>query len=202
MPDSKTQTLEQLRALIRKVEGQPRVQQGQLPTRIDPLDAALGGWPSPGLSELSGRAGSGRVRLLLPAIRATTRAGGTVGVVDPLGLLHPPGLQGVELQNLLVLQPSPERAGWAAEQLAAAGALEMVVLLAALRLGRSGPRLARAAEQGSCAVIVVTERKEQALPASLRVQVEGQGPGGLELRILKQRGRMAGQRLQVRLGSG
>ncbi len=202
MSDTKSQTLEQLRALIRKVEGQPRVAQGQLPSRLEQLDAALGGWPSPGLTELSGRAGSGRVSLVLPTIRATTHAGQMVAVVDPLGLLHPPGLLGVELQNLLVLQPSPERAGWAAEQLAAAGALELVVVLTALPLGRSGPRLVRAAEQGACAVIVISERKEQALPATLRVQVEGHRPGGVELQILRQRGAMAGQRLRVPLGSG
>lgn len=206
MSEDRSQTLDALRALIRKVEGQPRVPKGQLPTRLEDLDEALGGWPSPGLTELSGRAGSGRMALLLPAIRAATRAGGIVALVDPLGLLHPPGLLGVELQRLLVVQPSPEQAGWAAEQLAGAGALDIVVLVAALRLGRSGPRLMRAAEQGKCAVFVVTEKREQALPASLRVQVEGRmaSPSGevVRLHILRQRGRMAGQRLQLRLGSG
>jgi hypothetical protein len=183
--------------MIAKLDGAPRVDNLALPPGCPALERAIGGWPRPGLTELTGRPGSGRLSLVLPAIHDLTHRDRPVAVVDPFGVLFPPGLASqaqLKLERLLVVQPAPERAGWAGEQIAASGCFELVIQLAGLRLGRSGPRLTRAAERGGCAVVVISERSEQALPAALRVEVWGRGPEGVRGRVLRRRGGRSGVR--------
>ena len=163
------------------------------------LDEAIGGWARPGVSELVGRPGSGRISLLVPVLRKLTRAERAVALVDPLGVLNPPGLSGVRLDRLLVVQAACERAGWASEQLAGSGSFELVVHLSALRLGRSGPRLVRAAERGGCSVIVVSDRSEQGLAAALRLKILGRTDDKVSLRLGRCRGGRVGQELSVPL---
>ena len=194
---TKKSKLDELRALIARHEPSARVVGGSCRTDLPELDDEIGGWPSPGLSEVVGRAGTGRLSLVLPTLRRLTRSDRPVAVVDPLGLLHPPGLEGVRLDRLLVVQPACEQAGWTSEQLAGSGSFDLVVHLAALRLGRSGARLSRAAERGASCVIVLSEKPEQGLPASLRLRVEGRDRAHVHVRVARAKGGRVGQVLRV-----
>jgi len=194
----KAKTIEALRALIAQHEPSGRIRGGTLRTGLEELDEAIGGWASPGVSELVGRPGSGRLSLLLPVLARLTRSERAVALVDPLGQLHPPGLRGVRLDRLLIVQSPCEQAGWASEQLAGSGSFDLVVHLSALRLGRSGQRLSRASERGGCSVVVVSDRSEQSLSAALRLTVLGRDESFVRLRLGRCRGGRAGQELRVR----
>lgn len=175
----------------------PAVQSAQIPTGIPDLDAAIGGWPSPGLVELSGRAGTGRLSLVLPTIAALARQSRAVGVIDPLGRVYPPAWPGAE--QLLIAQPAPEQAAWTAEQMARSGALAAVLILELSPPGAAGARLARACEQGGCTLFVLSERAEPRLPAAVRLSVEGRDEGAVRLRVSRRRGGPCEQQVVVRL---
>jgi hypothetical protein len=185
MPSSRATALADLRRTLAAqgalVDPAPR---GGEPTGFAPLDA-IAGWPAPGLAELCGLPGSGRMGLLLPLLARHTQAGRWVAIIDVLARLHPPGLTGVAWSRLLVVRPGAERAVWAAEQLAASGAVPVVALLDPMPVGRAGYRLLRASEQGGGTVVVIGERSEQSLPASLRVQALGHSPGTLRVRVVR-----------------
>lgn len=191
-------TLSELRARF----AAPRVGLGRLPTGLEGLDQWLGGWPSPGLTELVGAPGSGRLAPILPLLRSLLRRGRTVVWVDPLHQLHPPGL-GAELVGaptgpggLVLLRPPGDQAAWAAEQVARSGAADALVMLDLPRLGRAGLRLGRACEGGNSVVFVVGEESEPELPAALRLRSEGWEDAGLRLRCTRARdGRMVGERV-------
>ena len=140
-----------------------------IPSGHPALDAAVGGFPRPGVVEVAGLPGSGRLGVLLPALARETRAGRAVAVVDALGRLHPPGLPGVAWSRLLLVRPGPEQAPWAAEQVLRSGAVPLVVLLDPAPFGRSGWRLLRAAEEGDAVLAVVAEAPDPGLPATLRL---------------------------------
>jgi hypothetical protein len=159
------------------------------PTGFAALDAAVGGWPAPGLAEVVGQPGTGRLGLILPLLARLGAAGRWVALVDVLERLYPPAIREVEQSRLLLVRPGAERALWAAEQLAACGDVPAVVLLDPLPVGRAGYRLLRAAEEGGGLVAVVGERSEQALPASLRLEAQGAPPGALCVRVLRAPGR-------------
>lgn len=177
---SRAATIAALRAHLAEVaphRGAP----SQAPTGLPVLDAALGGWPAPGVGALHGPVGSGRLRLVLPALKAHTQAQRTVALVDAMGWLHPPGLPQVDLQHLMLVRPGSARAAWAATQLAGSGATPLIVLLDPPRLGREGLRLVRAAEAGHSTVLVLSEDRDMDLPAQLRIEVLGQG----QVRVLR-----------------
>lgn len=192
--------LAELRARI----AAPRVQAGFLSAELPELTAWVGGWPQPGVSEIVGPVGSGRLGLLLPALAAITRQGRPVLFVDAMEELYPPGLAGpggLLLPAVWIVRPGLERAAWVAEQAAAAGSLGAVVLLDAPRLGRAAVRLGRACERGGTSLFVVAEESEAALPAALRLEVLGQAGGRVKVRCLRSRnGREGGER-QVRLAA-
>lgn len=168
-----------------------------LPACIPALDDWLGGWPRPGIVEIAGLPGSGRLAPLLPGLARLTRQGSNVVVVDPEQALHPPGLGGVDLARLVLVRPPRERAAWAAEQVARSGAVEALLLLDLPPLGRAGLRLARAAEAGGMTIFVVAGSPEEDLPAALRLRVEGwEGAARLRLRCTRSRnGRREGERV-------
>ena len=181
----------------------PRVAPSRLQAGLPALEAWFGGWPRPGVSEIVGAPGSGRLALLLPSLASLTRHGRPVVVIDAMEQVYPPGWacpfgegEGVDLAQLWVVRPGLDRAAWAAEQVARSGSVEAVVLLDAPRLGRSAVRLARAAEGGGCALFVVAEVVEAELPAALRLSVLGYAPGGIQVRCSRARdGRAVGERL-------
>jgi protein ImuA len=189
MPPSRSNALAELRRTLAAqgalVDPTPRAGE---PTGFSALDA-IAGWPSPGLAEVVGQPGTGRMGLVLPLLARHSQAGRWVAIIDVLGRLHPPGLIGVAWPRLLLVRPGAERAVWAAEQLAASGAVAAVVLLDPMPVGRAGFRLLRAAEQGGATVLVLGERREQSLPASLRLEALGHGPGALRVRVHRAPGR-------------
>lgn len=169
---------------------------GNVSTGIASLDTWLRGWPRPGPIEIVGRPGAGRLALVSPLFARLTREGGSVILVDPLLQVHPPGLVGVDLSRIVLVRPSPERAAWAAEQVARSGAIGAMVLVDAPPLGRSGVRLARAAEAGNVAVFILSERPEVDLPAVLRLEARGWHGALVDVRCTRSRdGRRLGERL-------
>lgn len=177
----------------------PRVSAGRLAADLAGIEAWIGGWPMPGISEIVGAPGSGRLGLILPALAALTRRGRPVLVVDAMEEVYPPGWAGpgggVNLAQLWVIRPGLERAAWVAEQAAAAGSIDAVVLLDAPRLGRSAVRLGRACERGGSALFVVAEESEVNLQAAVRLHVHGQEAGRVRVVCTKSRdGRQIGER--------
>lgn len=170
-PSGRTERLAALRAQLSRV-APPPVPRSALTSGLPALDAACGGWARPGLNEVVGLPGSGRLGLVLPTMRALATQGHTIAVVDPLGWLHPPGLSGLPLHSLLLVRPGT-RALWATEQLARCGALPLVLLLDSGPLGRGARRLSQAAEAGSCALVLLSERPDPQLRPALRLQAVG-----------------------------
>jgi hypothetical protein len=157
------------------IKGLRRTPPPQLTSGLPGLDARAGGWPRRAISALYGPPGSGRLSLLLPALSALTAQRQTVAIVDSEGWLYPPGLEGVDLDHLLLLRPRPAEALWTAEQLARCPALALVALLDPPPSGRSARRLLRAVEDGGGALVVLRARPDPDLPLSLRVDVDGSG---------------------------
>ncbi len=210
---ARTAAIERLRALVgsrgrvgvvpgldprapREQRDIPSLAPGHLSTGIAGLDAWLHGWPQPGPIELVGLVGGGRLALVIPLIERLTRQGRSVLLVDPLHQAHPPGLGRIDPARLVLVRPPPERAAWAAEQVARSGAVDALVVLDAPPLGRGGVRLARAAEAGGMVVFVLAERPEAELPASLRLEAAGWQGDRVRVRCTRSRdGRMVGERL-------
>lgn len=198
MSSSRAETLAALREHLNRVAPMraPAATRARLPLGVPELERFLHGWPRPGLAELAGAVGSGRLDLVLPALQELTHSGNTVGVVDPVGWLNPPGLRGVVLDRVLLVRPGATRAGWATEQLLRSGALPLVLLVDPGPLRRSGRRLQHAAEAGDACLCVLSERHDPSLPAALRLEVRGQG----RVRIAKGAPRHQGREVVVRGG--
>ena len=139
LPAERLAILADLRARI----AAPRVLPGRVATGLPGIDAWIGGWPRPGVAEIVGVPGSGRLGLVIPAVAALTRRGRPVVVIDAMEQVFPPGWahamvgegavgEGVELSALWLVRPGLDRAAWAAEQVARSGAVEVVVLVACL----------------------------------------------------------------------
>ena len=72
-------------------------------TGVAALDAKLGGWPRGEVSEIVGRASTGRTHVIVAALAAATRRGDIVGLVDALDRFDPvtAAAAGVDLDRLL-----------------------------------------------------------------------------------------------------
>jgi hypothetical protein len=171
---------------------------GGLPPGEPALEALFGAWPRPGISEIFGPLGSGRLALVLPALQALTRLDRPAAVVDPEALLYPPGLPEVQLERLLVARPGPERALWTAEQLLASGVFPLVLLIEPPRVGATGQRLRAAATRGDAALLVVARFSDERLPAALRLEVSGRSLEAISLRVRRRRGGPPGACLTLR----
>ena len=77
-----------------------------------------------------------------------TRSGRRVAIIDPGRLLHPPGLRGVLLDNLLIVRPGINRVLWTIEQLARCDAIPLTVVIDPPGFSRSARRIQRAADAG------------------------------------------------------
>jgi hypothetical protein len=166
-------SIDALRERIREIEGRG-VEPHRVPTGVPEVDSLVGGLPVPGLVEVAGLRGSGRTRVVVAiAIRLAARRR-MVAWVDPLGRLYPPGLAvlGLDLSQVLVVRPPAEQDVWACEQAARSGCFPLVVVVDPPLRRHLGARLSRAAEQGSCAIVVLSERSTRELPASVRFLVQ------------------------------
>jgi len=157
----------------------PIVEGGLVPCGIPSLDVLVDGWPRPGISAIVGGVGSGRLGWVIPAMRRLTAEDRHVAVVDPNGWLNPPGLPGVRLERLILVRPGAAQSLWAAEQLCRCGALGLVLLLDPPPLGRAGRRLRHAVEAGRSALVVLSDRVDPDLNASLRLETTGPGTARL-----------------------
>ncbi len=167
-------------------------------TGIPALDGWLGGWPRRGVVEVVGAPGSGRLALMQGVLRARGADARAWMVVDPSQVWSGVSSEGVD--GPIVVRPPPARTGWVVEQVARSGAVSRVFVLDDLGGGRSGLRLARAAEQGDCCVFVVAEVSDPSLPASVRVRVEGweraeDGASALRMTCVRHRGGRHGERV-------
>ncbi len=177
-----------------------RLREAGLACGVPALEHWLGPWARPGLIEVAGPPGSGRLALVLPALAALRQAGEAVCVVDASGELHPGGVSVDGDGRVVWVRPGGVRAAWAAEQVARSGAVGAVLLVGTPRLGRAGLRLSRAAEAGRCSVFSVVEGSDPALPATCRLLVEGwEGEEGLRVHCVQHRRGRAGERRVVAL---
>ncbi|MBI5509275.1 MAG: hypothetical protein HY903_11030 [Deltaproteobacteria bacterium] len=123
----------------------PALRAERLSTGQRPLDALLqGGLPCGAITEIVGRASSGRTSLALGAMAAVTAAGALVAWIDPFDTLDPLSAQasGVVLEQLLWIRPRGADA--VAQALAATGQVVAAGGFAALALdvaegGRRAP---------------------------------------------------------------
>lgn len=167
-------SLDALRERIREIEGH-RVRQRRSPSGVDSLDRLIDGLPLPGILEIAGLPGAGRLRIAAPITAAWTRRGQPVVWVDPTRRLNPAALiaWGVDLAKLLVVRPGVDREAWAVEQLARSGCFPVVVVVdPTIAKPALGQRWAHAAEAGSCCVVVLAHRPQRQLPATVRTLVE------------------------------
>lgn len=172
--------LADLRAHLARVAPMRAAPPARLSTGLPTLDAAVQGWPRPGVAEVTGKPGSGRLRVLLPVLQDLTHDGQRVALVDPVGWLNPPGLSGVILDRVLLVRPGATRALWATEQLLRCGGLPLVVLIDPGPLGRAARKLQLAAEAGDAGLCVLGEAPDPQLPA--RVRLESLGAGRVRIR--------------------
>jgi hypothetical protein len=175
-----TAQLEALRAKIRALEGGSPVQKRRASSGVAVIDEILGGLPRPGIVEICGALGSGRVQVAAALLAEATRRRRAVVWVDPLRRLYPPALAelGVELGRLLIVQPPEDGTQpwlWAAEQLLRSGCFELVVVDRPEDGGMPrrpvGARWARAAEHGCSTALVLGERPARQLSADVRLAV-------------------------------
>jgi len=168
--DDKNRKIQELKSLISTLAPTQANPTTHLTTRLPALDERIDGWPSPGLTEISGPIGSGRISLCLPSLEYLTQHQ-RIAIVDPLLQLYPPGLGSIHLENLLILQPPIEQTGWGAAQLTRSGCFALVAVLDPPRLGRASYRLKQASEQGRCPVLLWVQDSDPAIPAKVRIQI-------------------------------
>ncbi|HAZ60340.1 MAG TPA: translesion DNA synthesis-associated protein ImuA [Gammaproteobacteria bacterium] len=174
-----------------------------IPTGSQDLDTTLGGgWPQGGLTEVLGQAeGPGSLSLFMPALARLSRGGQWLAWVAPPYIPYAPALagRGLHVQSVLWIHTRPHRDTlWALEQALRSGTCAAVlgwlpkVDPVALR------RLQLAAEAGDTWGIIFrpAEAARQPSPASLRLSIEA-SPGGVDMRVLKQRGGWPARRLFI-----
>jgi len=194
--------LEELRARIRALEGGARVVRRRAPSGVDVVDELLGGLPCPGIVEIHGAPGAGRVRLAASLLASATVQRRAVAWVDATRQLYPPALArlGVELGRLLVVRPPADGSSpwlWATEQLLRSGCFELVVVEPPSGPRRRprrpvGARWARAAEHGQSTALVIGERPARQLAADVRLSV-----GGGRVAVVRDRGGQGGRQAEL-----
>ena len=196
-------SLEALRAQIRALEGGAPVHRRRASTGVQLIDDLVQGLPCPGIVEICGAPGSGRMQLALQLAAEVTRNRQAVAWVDPLCQLYPPAAAdyGIDLDRLLVVRPPANGSHpeiWATEQLLRSGCFSLVISSLPGKKGArraGGHQWARAAERGQCTGVVLSEYPVRDVPAEIRLQT-----GGGQVSVLRDRsGRSGHQRpLQAR----
>ena len=166
-----------------------------IPSGHPELDAELpgGGWPRGNLTEfLVDRGGLGELSLLLPALAQLSAAGGWLALVAPPWLPHAPAwaAAGVVPERLVVVRAG-RQAAWCLEQLLASGGFAGVLAWPEAGLDARALRRLQLAAAGRPVFACLwrsTATGGSPSPAPLRIALAA-GEGGLNLRILKRRGR-------------
>jgi hypothetical protein len=182
------------------LRGERRV--APLPTGIAAVDTVIGGgFPRGQVSEVHGRASSGRTAVVQAAVAEVSRRGGLAAWVDPGDRFDPASAAdaGAELARLLWLRgearrPPLARAVAAAGTLLGSGLFELVVLdvagLPAPELGRlphtTWVRLQRAVEDVPAALVLLADAHVAHGPGGVSLAMDpgqaawaGSGPGRL-----------------------
>lgn len=121
------QLREYLRARAPRVD---RIAGRAIATGDEALDRLLdGGFPKGAITVVSGVAGAGRMTLAAKLIAHETRSGKPVAWVDAKSTVYPPALAqaGVDLTKVLMVRGAKDRSLYAAEQIASAGAFEVLI---------------------------------------------------------------------------
>lgn len=179
-------------------------------TGFTALDAELhgGGWPRGALTELLlTQAGIGELYLLSPALADVSRRQLLQVWINPPFIPYAPALaqRGIDLDALLIVRGEPQHHLWACEQALRSAACGAVLYWPAqsLRYAELRKLQVAAASQRAMGFLLRDNRAaQQTSPAALRLQLETLEPHAavnaeLTLRILKQRGREAGQTLSL-----
>jgi cell division inhibitor SulA/protein ImuA len=176
-----------------------------LPTGFAALDNFLpgGGWPLGGLIEVFvERYGIGELTLLIPALKALTRAGPQnnrkwVAWIAPPFVPYAPALKqrGVDVDALLLVQPaaSGKDCLWTVEQVIRSGSSSGVLAWLAAADHVALRRLQLAAEEQGCWTVLFRPRaaRRDRSPAALRIGVE-QSAAATRVHIDKCRGARSG----------
>lgn len=202
---------------ITRILDDPRVWRGDSLARGTPrcsstgfvaLDRELpgGGWPAGMLSELiSAQPGAGVFSLLLPFLQQQMDAGRQILLIDPPAIPYAPAWAagGVTLHRMTWVSPaSVQEKLWSMEQaLREAGCVVLSWHRGPLH-DRSARRLQLAAEAGGSSHFLIRLHESASLqsPLSLRLQL-APAPGGLQVDILKRRGRPLTTPLLLQLAS-
>lgn len=156
-----------------------------LPTGLEPIDRLLGGGlPRGRLTELVGRAASGRFSVVLAALASATSAGDAAALVDRGGHFDPQAAleAGVELERILWARPRRvKEALAAAEMLLATGFPLVAVELGLAPLSGAAPeaawvRLARAAESERAAFVLSTPYRVSGFAAGAVLRMDAERP--------------------------
>ncbi len=195
------ETLQQHVGLCRRPARRER-----LPTGVTELDERLpdGGWPLGALTEvLCAGEGIGELRVVLSALAELSRRERWIVWVSPPYVPYAPALaaRDVDLSRVLVVQAQAGDALWAAEQALRSSSCGAVLLWSSTTDGRSLRRLQLAAEHGGSWGVLFRGLRaaSRPSPSALRLRL-APAPRGLEVEILKCRGRAPATPLVVAAG--
>ncbi|MDY6945846.1 MAG: translesion DNA synthesis-associated protein ImuA [Pseudomonadota bacterium] len=212
MNPSRTQTLEQLARLCRNGREGP-------PPRVEPsgsvsLDAVLpgGGWQSGTIVELMPASdGIGELRLLMPALAKITQSERHVAMIAPPYIPFAPALlrHGLRLEHFWIIRAhSAVDILWSAEQTLRCKSFGAVLAWPQAIRDRDVRRLQLAAEAGGSIGFVYRppSAARESSPAAVRLRLQAEAGGQLNIEVVKCRGARAGMSIEAasgwRLGVG
>lgn len=203
MSASRAETLEQLARLCRNGREGP-------PPRIEPsgsanLDAVLpgGGWQSGTIVELMPMSdGIGELRLLMPALAKITQSERHVAMIAPPYIPFAPALlrHGLRLEHFWIIRAqSAADILWSAEQTLRCKSFGAVLAWPSAIRDREVRRLQLAAEAGSSIGFVYRQPSaaRESSPAAVRLRLQTDAVGQLNIDIVKCRGARAGMSVDI-----
>jgi hypothetical protein len=194
---NRAETLEQLARLCRREGAVPPAVHA---TGCAALDAVLphGGWQSGTIVELMpARIGIGEFRLLMPALANISHADHHIAFISPPYIPFAPALQrhGIRLDRLLVVDAAKNTdALWAIEQTLRCKSFGAVVAWPQAIKDRDVRRLQLAAEAGRSVGFLYRPPAAalEASPAAVRLKLQRNSTGHLQIDVLKCRGARSG----------
>ncbi|MCK8515893.1 translesion DNA synthesis-associated protein ImuA [Methylonatrum kenyense] len=173
------------------------------------LDTRLpgGGWPRAALTEvIHAQQGIGELQLLMPALARLSRNNRWIALIAPPHIPYAPALaaRGIDLSRVLLVRPQRHvDILWAVEQALRAGTCAAVICWPGQADASALRRLQLAAETGDCMGFLFRSEADaaQPSPATLRVRLRRETDGGNQLDLIKCRGSVGPQSLQLDLGT-